>query len=672
MCDTIHKGIVMQECLFFHVSFSQEWILTKRSDDVLPAEWIINALKDRYNLSHIKTKLTECEGLVDLQDEVKLHEVISSLLCNRYNVTKESNAFLVSVEKQNVANATKDDINAEKLDSESNFGMRTSAKDIINGLVGTLEFKALAKEVIDITDSLKKNNMVDSFISRSYLVSINDGYGITTYLKLFSDLIKELGLFEFTSRTEVAEVKLSPPDLKQGLEGAFSSALSYFQGRNVGRIVCIDISEWMSKLNDKEFREFLLTIEKNNGSNIVFFRIPFVETNIVKQVESALNDVLFIKSISIPPFSNDKLIQCAKGLIQQKDFNIESGAWEIINERIALEKSDGRFYGINSIKKIIKEMFYSKLLYNVRHDVDDRIIKKNDILSLTNGTICNSKSGYEQLYDLIGIEPIIEKVKEIVAQIETALSNDSIDTPCIHMRFVGNPGTGKTTVARIIGIILKERGILRNGNFFEYSGRDLCGRFVGETASKTAAICRDAYGSVLFIDEAYSLYRDEGLSNADYGREAIDTLVAEMENHRFDLMVIMAGYPDDMDKLMDGNAGLKSRMPYLIEFPNYTRAQLADIYMSMVNKGFTYDDDFMNAVNSYFSSLSDEILQAKDFSNARFVRNLFERTWGKAALRCQLDRTACDVLTVEDLALATSDKEFHNIMEHKRRTIGFN
>lgn len=233
--------------------------------------------------------------------------------------------------------------------------MHISAKDMINGLVGALEFKALAKEVIDITDSLKKNNMVDSLISRSYLVSINDGHGITTYLKLFSDLIKGLGLFEFTSRTEVAEVKLSPPDLKQGLEGEFSSALSYFQGRNVGRIVFIDISEWMLKLSDKEFREFLLTIKKNNGSNIVFFRIPFVETNIVKQVESAL-DVLFIKSISIPPFSNDELIQCANELIQQKDFNIESGSWEIINERIALEKSDGRFYGINSIKKVIKEM----------------------------------------------------------------------------------------------------------------------------------------------------------------------------------------------------------------------------------------------------------------------------------------------------------------------------
>lgn len=159
--------------------------------------------------------------------------------------------------------------------------------------------------------------------------------------------------------------------------------------------------------------------------------------------------------------------------------------------------------------------------------------------------------------------------------------------PCIHMRFVGNPGTGKTTVARIIGTILKEKGILRNVNFFEHSGRELCGRYVGETAPKTSAMCRDAYGSVLFIDEAYSLYRDDGFSNADYGREAIDTLIAEMENHRSDLMVIMAGYPDDMDKLMNGNADLKSRMPYLIEFPNYARGQLAEIFLSMAGKSFT-------------------------------------------------------------------------------------
>ena len=155
-----------------------------------------------------------------------------------------------------------------------------------------------------------------------------------------------------------------------------------------------------------------------------------------------------------------------------------------------------------------------------------------------------------------------------------------MERPCIHMRFVGNPGTGKTTVARIIGKILKEKGVLRIGNFYEYAGRDFCGRYVGETAPKTASICRDAYGSVLFIDEAYSLYRGDDNSR-DYGREALDTLIAEMENHRNDFVVIMAGYTDDMDKLMAGNMGLASRMPYTIEFPNFTREQLYEIFESM-------------------------------------------------------------------------------------------
>ena len=228
-----------------------------------------------------------------------------------------------------------------------------------------------------------------------------------------------------------------------------------------------------------------------------------------------------------------------------------------------------------------------------------------------------------------------------------------------------------STIARIIGTILKEKGILRNGSFFEYSGRDLCGRFVGETAPKTSSICRDAYGSVLFIDEAYSLYRDDNISNADYGKEAIDTLVAEMENHRSDLVIIMAGYPDDMEHLMNGNVGLKSRMPYLIEFPNYSREQLANIFLLMASRNFKYDNSFINEVKDYFNSLSNKMTEAKDFSNARFVRNLFERTWGKAALRCQMGEIRCDTLTAEDFKLASIDKEFQNVVETEKRPMGF-
>ena len=182
-------------------------------------------------------------------------------------------------------------------------------------------------------------------------------------------------------------------------------------------------------------------------------------------------------------------------------------------------------------------------------------------------------------------------------------------------------------------------------------------------------MCRDAYGSVLFIDEAYSLYRGDG-NDRDFGREALDTLIAEMENHRTDLVVIMAGYTDDMDRLMQGNAGLASRMPYVIEFPNFTREELYDIFVSMLNRQFKYDAAILPAVKEYFMNLPDEVISAKEFSNARFVRNLFERTWAKASMRCQLAKIDEIALTKDDFDRSTADKEFTFIMQKKNK-IGF-
>ena len=167
-------------------------------------------------------------------------------------------------------------------------------------------------------------------------------------------------------------------------------------------------------------------------------------------------------------------------------------------------------------------------------------------------------------------------------------------------------------------------------------GRDLCGQYIGETAPRTSAICRDAYGSVLFIDEAYSLFRDEFSSARDYGREALDTLVAEMENHRDDFCVIMAGYKDEMDAMLKGNTGLMSRIPYEIEFPNYTRDDLEKIFFTMLDGTFDYEEGLKESVHGFFSEMPEEMFTSKEFSNARLVRNLFERTWGKAAYRQSL------------------------------------
>lgn len=679
----------MKNVFTFRLVFAQDWILSQRGNDVLPVDWFVAELQKLYSISNVTSRLTECEGQIEVsaENEAALLDQLKELISKEYRIEPNANVFSIEVtecEELLVAEAPADETAAENTSVQAGTASEQeeevpetasapSAMERINELVGAAEFKALAAECASIASHLKANNILDSFTSRSYVISINDGFGLSTYLSLFADLLEELGLFEFTSRTRVVEVALGAPDAKQGMDNAFTSALANFQNRSSGgKIVCIDISEWMTQLSDKQFRDFLHRIDEHIGENIVVFRVPFVERNIIKDIVSGINDILFVKDMSIPPFNSEELRHCANNIITDKGFTMDDAAWEVFNARIVVEKSDGRFYGINTIRKIIYEMLYNKQLHNIENNVTDKLIMRDEISSLVDNECINTKDGYEQLSELIGMDGILDKVKEVVAQIEASIQNDALDTPCIHMRFVGNPGTGKTTVARIIGTILKEKGILRNGSFFEISGRDLCGRFVGETAPKTAAICRDAYGSVLFIDEAYSLYRDDGFSHVDYGKEAIDTLVAEMENHRTDLMVIMAGYTEDMDKLMNGNIGLKSRMPYLIEFPNYTREQLAEIFMSMVDKGFDYDDSFSNAVHSYFESLADEILNAKDFSNARFVRNLFERTWGKAALRCQMSQIPCKTLTVEDLALATSDKEFHNIMEQKKKTtLGF-
>jgi len=187
---------------------------------------------------------------------------------------------------------------------------------------------------------------------------------------------------------------------------------------------------------------------------------------------------------------------------------------------------------------------------------------------------------------------------------------------------------------------------------------------------RIAGICRDAYGSVLFIDEAYSLNNGSSTS-PDYSREALSTLITEMENHRSDLMVIMAGYPDEMENLMKGNPGIENRVPYVIEFPNYSREDLCSIFLHMAERKFTCSKELPATSKKYFDSISENTLNSKEFSNARFVRNLFERTWGKAAVRMQFKPNESLILLLEDFNNAVSGNEFNNLLTKKEYKIGF-
>ncbi len=218
-----------------------------------------------------------------------------------------------------------------------------------------------------------------------------------------------------------------------------------------------------------------------------------------------------------------------------------------------------------------------------------------------------------------------------------------------HMIFTGNPGTGKTTIARVISRYLKAIGVLSGGQLVEVSRADLVGKYVGHTAPLTNNVLNSAIGGVLFIDEAYSLYRGKDDS---FGLEAIDTLVKGIEDNRDNLIVILAGYSDEMQEFLTSNSGLKSRFPNVINFPDYTGQELLDIAkITARSKGYTIDEGACTPLLAYFNAV--QAVRAKDAGNGRLVRNKVEEAVLNQSKRLIKDRGAdLSVLMSEDFDLS--------------------
>ncbi len=239
-----------------------------------------------------------------------------------------------------------------------------------------------------------------------------------------------------------------------------------------------------------------------------------------------------------------------------------------------------------------------------------------------------------QLFELEGLEQVKAEVKQFVDLVQVFKTRRSRNLPVanmsFHMVFMGNPGTGKTTVARIMADIFHALGILKTGQLVETDRAGLVAQYVGQTAPKTQAKIDEAMGGVLFIDEAYTL--NKGGGGNDFGQEAIDTLLKAMEDHRDELVVIVAGYDELMDKFISSNPGLNSRFSRKFHFTDYNGGQLYNIFCSMCNKQkYMLAEDARGILKTHFEELYAR--RGVNFGNARDVRNFFDATVQRQATR---------------------------------------
>ena len=264
-------------------------------------------------------------------------------------------------------------------------------------------------------------------------------------------------------------------------------------------------------------------------------------------------------------------------------------------------------------------------------DDKDYILYKNDLIKYISFNkkipeLENPKTIeeiFKDLNELVGLKKVKKVLYDLVDVIELkkkAKDNLKIQDLNLHMVFLGNPGTGKTTIARIISSILYNLNYVKENKLIEVSSKDLVAEYVGQTAPKTNAVIEKSLNGVLFIDEAYSLAVKNDNS---YNAEAIATLIQAMENYRDKLVVIFAGYTKEMQDFLNSNSGIVSRIGYTLEFEDYTTDELVEIFLGMMKKsGFEVNKEAIN----YLKQIINENRNVKNFGNARFVRNIYEKT----------------------------------------------
>lgn len=517
----------------------------------------------------------------------------------------------------------------------------------IDDLIGQELAKKQLREIIalyKLNQERKNKSLPEIDITLHSIYIGNPGTGKTTFARFFAQEIKKIGILNKGHLVEVSRNDLVAQYVGQTAgktKTVFESALD--------GILFIDEAYSLKNNKEDQFGQecinTLISLIENNRERIIVIlagykdeMLDFLHHN--SGLKSRIPNI-----IQFDDFSNGELQQIMKMMLEKLGLdtpfpNIEYAVKEIskkrkersfgnareirncvdrsvIQQSLRLSKKQTLHYELEELKSLIFSDFTP--------DPDDSGTYQDLFVSL------NDKiNPLEKIEHLVGLKEIKNEIKELAnfVEISKLRTPDKLPEIGLHMVFTGNPGTGKTTVARLLGTLLKNLDFLSSGHVVEADRSTLVAPYVGQTAIKTKETIDRALGGILFIDEAYTLFR--GTGGNDFGLEAIDTLLKFMEDYRSKFVVILAGYPKEMDIFLGANSGLKSRFNRFLTFPDFTLNELSDIAQLMAKeKSYTLSEKAINKIQLLFKDKINNL----NFGNARDIRNMLEKSYKMHATR---------------------------------------
>lgn len=597
-------------------------------------------------VSKIYEKVIASKGQINTELEFS-EEVYNS---DKFN-SKEKLQINESKIKSSIDNIIDMNLKNEKLEEKENILTYDIENSVfledalykLDSLIGLNNVKTEIKRIVQLI-KYEKNRAnvlgIERNINKGYHFAFlgNPGTGKTTVARLIGDIFHYLGILE---KGHLIEVDRSV------IVGRFIGETAKLTKKaiesSMGGILFIDEAYSLAKGGESsndygaEAIEVLIkAMEDNRGKFTVILAGYTDEMRRLMKLNPGLKSRINLE-IKFEDYKEDELVEIVKSMAKKDYYKFGEDGEKAFLEKIKIEKVDENFANARAARNILESAIREKAFR-----IGDSEVSKEELLILTPEDFGvniefnfndEMKKLQEELDSLVGLKNIKNIVKSIINTLELQhrkkeIGIDSEDIS-LNMIFTGNPGTGKTTVARIIGKILKTIGILKKGHMVEVTRSDLVAEYVGQTGAKTLRKIKEAYGGVLFIDEAYSL---NGNNTSDFGKEAIATLIKEMEDSRDKLIVIMAGYTKEMKELINLNPGMESRIKFIIEFPDYNPSELMGIFEELCKReSYTLSEEAKEKMKVIFKTQYEN--KDRNFGNGRLVRKYFENIKMKQASR---------------------------------------